>query len=66
MSKYIKVERHEIFSDEYIDLINSVETMTAGKMLDLVMSKIEDYEKKYNLEFVSFYGNAYVIFKPSK
>lgn len=59
--KYISVDFYEVFSDEFV---TSLDTITASNRLRLVLSRIEQYEEKHDVEFVSFYGNnTEIIFR---
>lgn len=58
--KYIVVDFYEVFTEEFVE---SLDTITASNRLQLVLSRIEQYELKHHVEFVSFYQNSAVIFK---
>lgn len=60
MKKYLLRQLDDIFSEEFLVYIRDGDI--DEQKFQLVMNRIEDYEKKHNIEFVSFVEN-YLIFK---
>jgi hypothetical protein len=61
--KYLIRDYFDVFSEEFIGLVNSSDTHIPSQTLQHIMNRIEDYEKKNDVEFVNFFGQAYIIFK---
>lgn len=64
MAKHKIKHFDEVFSDEFMEFLKRAGMDEVNKShLRLIMEKIEDHEKHYDLEFVAFYSSDYIIFK---
>lgn len=62
--KYVIKEFEEVFAPNFIEFIS--QTDFGKHHLKLIMEKVEAFEKKYDLEFVAFYGAEFIVFKKNE
>lgn len=62
--KYAIKEFSQVFNPEFINFLTEFVPEEINKNhLSKIMEKVEQFEEKYNLEFVSFFGSDFIIFK---
>jgi hypothetical protein len=55
-------ELEEVFSHEFIEYMMNQEIASKPDLV-LIFRRIEEFEKKNNIQFVCFFGSQYIIFK---
>ena len=60
-TKYRVVETSRVFTPEFLEWLYSHEPTKAH--IRIVMEKIEQYEDREGLEFVSFFGKDFLVFR---
>jgi hypothetical protein len=66
MSKYIVHEFADVFTPELAEYIMLTSEEGDKKNLVHIMNQVENFERKNLVEFVSFYGSGYIIFREVK
>ena len=60
--KYVVKDFTDVISHEFIGMVDVSEEDAASK-IQHIMNKVEEYEIKHDLDFVSFFGKQQIVFK---